>query len=228
MRRITSAVAVLALTLTLVACSGGTEDADTAATTASPPATTASEPPTTAVEVPNVVGLPLDEARDALKAAGITEITETDIRDGKSIWEASNWVVVEQGGDATGVTLGVEKPQVEKPQEEAAASADGPEASARFEQALKDALGVQSFSELLVVDASMWGGYINGVRVEDGLAHITLQIADDDPGRDELGSRAASAISTLLPATAVEGITWIIVEDALGVVIAQEQPAPIT
>jgi len=173
------------------------------------------------IVVPNVVGLPLDEARTALEAAGITKITEIDIRENKSVLIASNWVVVEQNGDVTGVILGVEKFS-----DEASVRADGPEASAKFEQALKDVFGVQSFSELLY-DASMWGGYINGVRVENGHAYITLQIGSDDPGSDELGSRAASAISTVLPAEAYEGITWIVVEDVAGVVIAQEQPAPI-
>jgi len=239
MKRVSTLFAVATLALALTACAAQTSTGSSGgSTTNTESATAASVAPTAAVAVPNVVGLHLDKARDALKAAGITKITETDIRDGKSIWDASNWVVVNQGGDAAGVTLGVEKPQ-EKAADSpaavspaavspAAVSADGPEASARLEQDIKDALGVQSFSEILVQDASLWGGYINGVRVQNGLAYITLQVASDDPGSHELVSRAASALSTLLPASAVEGITWIIVQDASGTVIAQKRPAPIT
>lgn len=104
---------------------------------------------------------------------------------------------------------------------------DDAAASAAFEQAIKDGLFVEDFSELLAVDPTMWGGYISGVRVERDLGYVTLQISSNDPGRDDMGQRAARALSTLLPASAVEDISWIIVEDASGVVIAQEQPNPI-
>jgi len=97
-----------------------------------------------------------------------------------------------------------------------------------LEQAIKDAFGVTDFAQIYAQDPSSWGGYIAGVR-EDGLgnAFITLQVSSDDPSRDALGTQAAKALSTLLPASAVQGIRWLIVEDASHVVIAQNQPAPI-
>ncbi|MBP2437053.1 hypothetical protein [Microbacterium amylolyticum] len=101
--------------------------------------------------------------------------------------------------------------------------------AADLEEAIKGALGIESsFSELYAYDPSLWGGYINGVRTEGDLAFITLQVAADDPMRDDLGQRAAQALSTLLSADTIESVDigWIIVEDASGVVIAQEQPAP--
>lgn len=116
----------------------------------------------------------------------------------------------------------------ETPQAEQAEEVDDAERSEALDRALKDSLGVQdAYTELAAVDASLWGGYVANVRVEGARAYITLQVAADDPQRDDLGSRAAKASSTLLPATAVEDINWIIVEDAEGTVIAQEQPAPI-
>lgn len=99
--------------------------------------------------------------------------------------------------------------------------------AADLEAAMKSTLGVSAFSDLLTEDPTMWGGYVASVRVEADRAYVTLQVGSDEPGRDDLGERAASGLSRLLPASAVEDIGWIIVEDASGVVIAQEQPDPI-
>lgn len=93
--------------------------------------------------------------------------------------------------------------------------------SAEFEQAVKDAVGGQEFSDILASDPSLWAGWISGIRVEGSNAYITLQIANNDPAREDFGGRAASALPTLLPADAVEGISWIIIEDASGAVIEQ-------
>lgn len=100
--------------------------------------------------------------------------------------------------------------------------------SADFETSIKTALGVSEFSELLAADPSLWGGYISGVSVDGSNAFVTLQVSASDPSRKDLGERAAQALSTLLPSTAVEGISWIVVEDASGVVIDQKQPAPLS
>lgn len=100
--------------------------------------------------------------------------------------------------------------------------------AASLEQAIKESLGgVESFSELYVSDPTLWGGYISGVRTDGQNAFVTLQIANNDPARKDFGKRAAKALSTLLPASAVERISWIIVEDASGVVIDQKQPSPL-
>ena len=71
------------------------------------------------------------------------------------------------------------------------------------------------------------GGYIADVAVTGSNAFITLQVSADDPQRDDLGERAAKALSTLLTSDDVDGINWIIIQDATGTVIAQEQPAPL-
>jgi hypothetical protein len=114
------------------------------------------------------------------------------------------------------------------PTEEAAQA--GPteeERAAAFDQSIRDAFGGASYAELAAQDGLTWPGYVNAIRVERSNAFVTLQIASNDPSRDELGKRAASALSTLLPASAFDGISWIVVEDASGVVIAQEQPSPL-
>lgn len=118
-----------------------------------------------------------------------------------------------------------EEPVEEEPEvDEVARAAD-------LETQLKVMTGVGdgSFTDLLAQDPSLWAGYIAGVRTEGSRAFITLQVAPDDPSRDVIGERAATALRTLLPAETVDalGISWVIVEDAGGVVIAQEQPAPL-
>lgn len=118
-----------------------------------------------------------------------------------------------------------EEPVKEEPEvDEEARAAD-------LESQLKVMFGVGdgSFTDLLAQDPSLWAGYIASVRTEGSRAFITLQVAPDDPSRDVIGERAATALKTLLPAETVDtlGISWVIVEDAGGVVIAQEQPAPL-
>lgn len=116
----------------------------------------------------------------------------------------------------------------ETPTEAAEPAVDEVARAAALEQAIKDSLGVETFAELYASDPTLWGGYINGVRTANGNAFITLQVAADDPARDDLGQRAAQALSTLLPASAVEDINFLVVEDAAGVVIDQKQPAPLS
>jgi len=99
--------------------------------------------------------------------------------------------------------------------------------SEEFEASIKRAFGGVEFSDLHASDPTLWAGYIAGVRVERSNAFVTLQVAADDPARKELGDRAAKALSTLLTADDVDGIGWIVVEDASGTVIAQQQPKPI-
>lgn len=101
------------------------------------------------------------------------------------------------------------------------------ERAATVQTALQDAFGGQTPSEVYASDPSLWYGYVNGVRVEGSNAFITLQIAADDPNRKPLGERAAQAMSTLLPKASVEGISFLVVEDASGVVIDQKQPRPV-
>lgn len=181
--------------------------------------TAAAEP--VQVEAPDVVGLRLDEARDVLREAGVAVVEEVDVDEGKAVLMASNWTVVDQEQDTDGVRLGVSKRSGDLEQDDASEVSDD-ERSAQLEADIKAALGVESFGELLASDPSLWGGWINGVRVEGSKATITLQVAADDPLRDDLGERAARALPTLLPPESLADISWIVVEDASGVVIAQE------
>lgn len=97
-----------------------------------------------------------------------------------------------------------------------------------FEAALRESFGGQEYSEVLISDPSLWYGWISGVRVEGSYAYVTLQIGEPrDAEWEYFGESAASALSTLLPAEAFEGIDWIIVEDATGYIIDQQQPSPL-
>lgn len=101
------------------------------------------------------------------------------------------------------------------------------ELSARFAQALSDSMGGATPAETFATDPSLWYGWVAGSRVENGNAYVTLQVGSGDAERKDLGERAAMALATLLPESAVNGIGWIIVEDASGVVIAQTRPNPV-
>lgn len=118
-----------------------------------------------------------------------------------------------------------EAPQ-ETPESEPESEPEGPsdeERAQAIEQAIKDNFGGQEFTELYAQDPTLWGGYITAVTVDSANAFITLQVAPDDPNRDDLGERAAQALSTLLTGDAIDGINWIITQDATETVIAQEQ-----
>jgi len=224
MRNTATAIAAAVLALTLTSCGGTEPEPEPAAITpAAVESTPAGDPLPDAA--PDTVGMRLDEARDALTDAGIprANITVEDVRDGKMVLSEKNWTVVQQTGTPADLHLGVEKIEAAKPD-----SADDEQRADAITQAISDAFGGATPGELLAEDPTSWAGYINGVRVEGANAYITLQISADDTGRDDLGSRAARALSTLLPAEAVDGIDWLIVEDVSGVVIAQEQPNPLT
>ncbi|MEV8135754.1 PASTA domain-containing protein [Microbacterium aurantiacum] len=205
--------AALVLALTLGGCG----------TSAAVPAPT---PTVQAVTVPDVVGMTGDEARDLLTDAGFTVSWGDEL-----VLMPSNWIVNAQDPDSTGsaapgseIILTVSKTTDEA---EAEGSSDE-EQSAALEAAIRESSGGQEYSDVFAQDPSLWYGWISGVRVESGNGYITLQVSPDDPGRDELGQRAASALSALLPADAVQGISLIIVEDAGGTVIAQEQLRPVS
>ena len=215
MRRL-GGIALLALALTITGC-GSVTSTPGAAPTASETAA--------GVTVPDVTGMPGDEARDTLTGAGF--VVDWG---GEVVLKPSNWIVEAQtpaAGDASAagatVTLTVSKP--------AGATSDdsaGPDRGPVVDQAIRDAFGGQTYAELLAADPTSWAGWITGVRVENGNAYVTLQVGANDAERKPLGEQAAQALSTLLPASAVEGVSWIIVEDASGVVIDQKQPSPIS
>jgi hypothetical protein len=88
--------------------------------------------------------------------------------------------------------------------------------------ALQAQFGGVTPAEAFASDPSLWYGWISGTRVEGSNFYVTLQVGPSDAERRDLGERAASAIPTLLPAEAKSGLSWVIVEDATGVVIDQK------
>lgn len=100
------------------------------------------------------------------------------------------------------------------------------ERSAVLDQRLKDIFGVNSMQELLVDMPEEWASHVVGVRVESDLAYFTLQVDSNTADGKRLGEDAARALSTLLGQEDVRGISWLIVEDGIGVVIDQKTPNP--
>lgn len=212
----------LALALGFTGCSGKTNSA--------------SEPVVSARSlsgktVPDVVGKGGDEAKQLLTEAGL--IVKFDAGS-EPVWKPSNWTVDEQdlpAGDEVKpgslVTLRVHKTGGGDASSETVTASDA-ERAASLQQALSDSFGGQTASEIIASDPTLWAGYVNGIRVERDNAYFTLQVAPSDPARNDLGKSAAQALSTLLPAEAVRGIGWIIVEDAGGAVISQKKPNPLS
>lgn len=110
--------------------------------------------------------------------------------------------------------------------EEQPAEPADPGRSSSLDEALRQALGVAEYSELRERDSSLWGGYVVEVRVVGSEGFIRLRVPSDDQTRDDFGGRAAAEVATLLPASAVEGIEWLVVEDASGGEIDRQQPQP--
>lgn len=199
--------------------------------------------PTPKYAIPDVAGMTAIEATAELEAIGF-RVTLSDgsntVRDGE-LWDATGTdpAAGTELGEGDRVTILVTEAteriaeleaaeEAARAEEEATQAAEREEAAAAsaargasLEQAIKDAFGGAEFSEILVSDPSLWAGWISGVRVEGGDAYITLQLYEEGP-EDDIGDRAARALTTLLPASELEGIGWIIVEDAGGVVIGQE------
>lgn len=110
--------------------------------------------------------------------------------------------------------------QTETETEEATAeSSDG-----GAEEWLLEQMGSDSWTDILMSDPTLWGGYVNGSEVSHGVWHVRLQV--DREKDKELGERAAHAIANLVrfdhDDPRVKDIDWVVVEDGAGVVIAQE------
>lgn len=110
--------------------------------------------------------------------------------------------------------------QTETETEEATAeSSDG-----GAEEWLLEQMGSDSWTDILMSDPTLWGGYVNGSEVSHGVWHVRLQV--DREQDKELGERAAHAIANLVrfdhDDPRVKDIDWVVVEDGAGVVIAQE------
>ncbi|MFE5342337.1 hypothetical protein ACFQ80_19085 [Isoptericola sp. NPDC056578] len=71
-------------------------------------------------------------------------------------------------------------------------------------------------------DPASWQALFQGLRMQGDTLYVELQIGADEPDRDDLGTTAAKAVSAA--AYGVEGVSWVVAEDATGTQIAQEQP----
>lgn len=208
--------------------------------------------PAPKIEVPDLAGTPANEASETLKDLGFTVSLKSDERpviSGADFdVESSTPAAGEEASEGSKVTLHVveaterlaaeaaaaeriklEEAAKEEAEREAAASAaaaTNAKRSAELEQAIKNAFGGAEFTELLIEDPTMWAGWISQVRVEGSDAYIRLQLHEEGK-EDDIGKRAAQALSTLLTKDDVKGLSWIIVEDASGTVIGQKQPAPL-
>ncbi|MBB1031271.1 hypothetical protein G6027_10300 [Dietzia sp. SLG310A2-38A2] len=141
------------------------------------------------------------------------------------------------GGDTTTVeddatmTTTVENTQDENVQAadteaEQAEAEQAEDRAAGYESWLKEQFGVESFTEVLMNDPSLWAGYINGFEANRDRMHVRLQVDRNDPADEALGEQAAAAIASLIrtgnPDPRVSGVDWVVVDDGAGVVIAQE------
>ncbi|MCK7676203.1 hypothetical protein [Corynebacterium pygosceleis] len=88
---------------------------------------------------------------------------------------------------------------------------------------LRGQLGVERFSEALLVDPTSWIGYIVGGNVDHGNLHVQLQI--DRTTDKALGKQAAGALANFVKYSNdpwSNDISFVIVEDGTGTVVAQE------
>lgn len=88
---------------------------------------------------------------------------------------------------------------------------------------LREQFGVDSFTEILITDPTLWGRYVNGVERKGDRLHVRLQVDRDTD--QELADRAAHAIANFVRFSddeRVKDIDWVVVEDGAGVHMAQE------
>lgn len=127
--------------------------------------------------------------------------------------------------ESTVEDVAIEEVAEETPAEDATPERNDEEKAADYEAWLKGQLGVESFSQLLSSDPSLWGGWINGFDAQRDRMHVRLQIDRNDSDSKDFAERAATAIASLVRASddpRVENVDWVVVDDGAGVYIAQE------
>jgi PASTA domain len=142
MNRALTVLATVAVAIALTGCG-------TATTPTTPSSTAAARAVESTTSVPDVTGMPGDQARDQLTAAGFT--VELTAADGSSVWKASNWSVDSQAPAAGAeleagatVMLTVSKPAaVEVPAAAVLATSTG--LTGTYAQAACDWYGEQQF-----------------------------------------------------------------------------------
>lgn len=150
---------------------------------------------------------------------GCGAIVGGDDEDESAADETSTSASVERTQDSQDPSTSEQQPAENTEDETVAESADG-----GAEEWLLEQMGAESWTDVLLSDPSLWGGYINGSEVSHGVWHVRLQV--DREQDKELGERAAHAIANLVrfdhDDPRVKDIDWVVVEDGAGVVIAQE------
>ena len=130
--------------------------------------------------------------------------------------------------DVTAVAAAAEEVSEDEAEDETIEEDSGrsdEEKAADYEAWLKGQLGVESFTQLLTSDPSLWGGWINGFDAQRDRMHVRLQIDRNDSDSKDFAKQAATAIASLVRASddpRVENVDWVVVDDGAGVYIAQE------
>ena len=116
-----------------------------------------------------------------------------------------------------------EAPSETTPEEETVTA--GQDKATEYEAWLKEQFGVDSFTEVLMQDSTLWAGYINGIEADGDRMHVRLQVDRTTPDGQALGERAAKAIASLIRLgddPRVNDVDWVVVEDGAGTYISQE------
>lgn len=91
---------------------------------------------------------------------------------------------------------------------------------------LRTALTVQDYADVESEAPTSWAAFMQKVEVQGEIILATLDLESDDPHRGVVAENAALAISVILPADFVQGISWVVVQDASGNELARAEPMP--
>jgi len=218
MRAAKAAIAVVVLGAALSGCAGGAQTAGSASTTSASVSVTNS-----AAAVPSVVGQRLDTAYQSVVSAGYVVVAQDSTGQGRTIIVKSNWTVTSETVSGKTITLGAQKIADSSASAAANAAAVDSQRADQIRQYLLTSYGVTRFSDILATDPSSWAAIIQDISVETGNLHVTIQAFDKATGQ-----QAAKALSALIPKSLTNGLSWVIVSDGTGRVIAQEMLKPIS
>lgn len=148
---------------------------------------------------------------------GVTTINENDEKNEAKQEETTVEETTTEEVEETTTEEETEEPETPERSDE--------EKAADYEAWLKSQYGVDSFTEVLMQDSTLWAGYINGITANSNNMHVRLQVDRKDPEAKEMAKRASKAIASLAKASKdprVGNVYWVIVEDGAGTVMSQE------
>lgn len=106
------------------------------------------------------------------------------------------------------------------------ASAPDDARTAAVDKELRAALTVDQYADIRAVAPTSWAAAIKSVQVKGDIILATLDPEFDVADLDAAAEDVALGISVVLPANFVEGISWIVVQDAGGTELARVEPMP--